>query len=95
MSESISSRIDRLETHINKKFDEIAGLMGERDRAMIEFTTAAKSCKKQCDKTHDAVFGNGSAGIKSKVWVLWGAMLFIVPAVVSLVVAAVKFEFFS
>jgi len=39
-----------------------------------EYLGGAKGCRKKCERTHDTVFGNGSVGLRAKVWVLWGLL---------------------
>ena len=70
MSEDNSKQIFRELADISKKLD--------------VYIAGSVSCQRKCERTHKAMFGNGSIGIKAKMWLIWGALGILLTTVTSL-----------
>lgn len=60
------------EQQIFQKLDIIQRDVNETNITLASFMSGAKDCKNKCLQTHSAIYGNGSVGIRAKVWVMWG-----------------------
>lgn len=66
----------------------VQGEQNERDLTFVTFMAESKECSKKCHRTHSTVFGNGSVGLRAKMWVVWGllsitSLCIVVPLIVS------------
>ncbi len=59
---------------IFQKLDAINEKVNEFNLTLTQYMAGAVDCKKKCKRSHDALFGNGTVGIRAKVWVLWGLL---------------------
>ena len=67
MSESAEQRLF-------DKLDEVSKRVNNLDVTISSYIASKDACKTRCDKTHDAMFGNGTMGVKAKMWVVWGGL---------------------
>ena len=75
---------------IFEKLDAISEKINATNVTLATFMAESGECRKMCQSSYKAIFGNGSVGLKAKIWVIWGALGLLVPAVIALAVAAVR-----
>lgn len=78
------------EHNLSRKLDDISERLHQIDLTIVAYMAKSESCSRECHATHKAVFGNGSMGLKAKMWVVWGVLGLLLPIVSALVVAAIK-----
>ena len=77
----IIDRLDMMSSKIENTNERIHSV----DKTLSSFMVGAKDCRAKCLKTHDAVYGNGTPGLKAKMWVVWGLLGVIGSAVLAVI----------
>lgn len=54
------------------------------------YISSSEHCRKRCSDVYSAVYGNGTIGLKTKVFILWGAMVIVGGIAVSAIAAALS-----
>ncbi len=80
---------ETLETAVKELGKKIVAM----DKSLAAFIAGSKSCRDECYRSRDAIFGNGGRGLKSQVTVLTAAFTIQVVLLCSLV-AVVATEWF-
>jgi hypothetical protein len=78
------------ERNLSRKLDDVSERLHQMNLTLVSYMAKSESCSKKCHDTHKAVFGNGSMGLKAKVWVLWGVSAATFSGVIMLIVEFAK-----
>lgn len=78
------------EQEIFRKLEAIKDDVGEIKLDLATYIAGAGACKSKCDKSYDAIFGNGKPGLKAKMWIVWGGLGTLGTAVFALLCDVIK-----
>ena len=66
----VVTRLERIELRLEENGQQLGSL----DKTMAVFVESAKPCRKQREALTKIVSGNGSIGLRAKMWVVWGLL---------------------